>query len=280
MQPPVEWDLWRCNMHSAWAQRRALVGRKESSGRTTIWRVEISLNLVIIFTCLADKSIFIHICRINVYIHHICRGAVTEIFHVMPRSTQLLAARRSASICAIWGWSISLHRAMVPRSSLMWFVASLLVDPQFMAYSKLPTWGEEFEKEMKGFLKAGFCSPKTQSTSKLKCLKQSLGQMFGVVPLSPPTRAAMESMWCSTACNLGGRDVCLIFHNKVVACSLSPIMEVENYPKSYWQGPIFHFYVCGRSRLKPCFFFFGWFWKYLEFLSWNAWTLHRLDNVL
>lgn len=83
--------------------------------------------------------------------------------------------------------------------------------------------------------------------------------MFGVVPLSPPTRAAMESMWCSTACNLGGRDVCLIFPNKVVACSLSPIMEVENYPKSmensYWQGPIFHFYVCGRSRLEPCFFF-------------------------
>ena len=80
MQPPVEWDLWRCNMHSAWAQRRALVGRKESSGRTTIWRVEISLNLTIIFACLADKCIFIHICRINVSIHSsYLPGAVTEI---------------------------------------------------------------------------------------------------------------------------------------------------------------------------------------------------------
>ena len=44
------------------------------------------LNLTIIFTCLADKSIFIHICRINVSIHSsYLPGAVTEIFHVMPQ---------------------------------------------------------------------------------------------------------------------------------------------------------------------------------------------------
>ena len=79
-----------------------------------------------------------------------------------------------------------------------------------------PRWGEEFEKEMKGFLKAGGSQkPKYLQVEMFKAefhrVSSPVGADVGVVPLPPPTRAAMESMWCSTACNLGGRDVCVLF---------------------------------------------------------------------
>ena len=109
----------------------------------------------------------------------------------------------------------------------------------------------------------------------------------GATVTSKCTRAPMESMWCSTACNLGGRDVCFFPQQGPIA--FLPSWKRWNYPKSrvnyskfILEGNTFStsivFYHCGRSSLNPWSFFFffggggGDFGSTWEFLSWKAWS--------